>query len=625
MKNLFLVALFFTLASTTKAQITFNLSDMPAIGWNHKVAQDTIIYAQNWGNAGANQTYTFTNFQTMLYDTVMYKALTSTQQSRFSNGDIAITADNTNFLIGNSTANDFRYEGLEGVLQGCATFVNFSPVPVAFQFPTVYGGKYANNSGFTKTISGSCVGQPLVSDIKLTSSTIATDTIDGWGKVTTLLGNYKCLRQKRVEFVSTKIEYRFTALSPWTTLSNTIDTNIRYYYLTKEAKGSVITFDYDSVDNPIKATWSTIPPAPLVPTFTQSTNVATTTFTSSVDGYPDSYSWNFGDGTPTSSAVNPTHTYAANGNFIVCLTVMNGQFSYMKCDTVKITGLATTSNFPPNAQNDTATISQFGSALINATANDNDPNGDTICIKHLWGSPAAWLSIANCNQIRYMPDSSYSGIDTFFYQVCDNQLPSLCDTAMVVVTVECSVPIVSSITRQSNPCWGYKFTSNSVYSDTISWSVKNIFPVGFIIDTVLINKNFITIINTANGCGNGLPNVDLKVKNGQYEVCYRAFNSCGFSNLVCDTMFTVADGINELPSSSLSLLPNPAKSTLHISLKEKLTAAKLLESDVLGRLVFEVEFADIAKTIDVASWQSGLYFITIQNNESRVTNRFIKE
>lgn len=625
MKNLFLVALFFTLASTTKAQITFNLSDMPAIGWNHRVAQDTIISAQNWGNAGANQTYTFTNFQTMLYDTLMYKALTSQQQSRFTSGDIAITADNTNFLIGNSTANDFRYEGLEGVLQGCATFVNFSPVPVVFQFPSVYGGKFANSSGFTKTITGSCIGQPTVSDIKITSSTDAKDTLDGWGKVTTLLGNYKCLRQKRVEFISTKIEFRLSSFLPWTVLSNTIDTNIRYYYLTKEAKGSVITFDYDSVDNPIKATWSTIPPAPLVPTFTPSTNVATTTFTSSVDGYPDSYSWDFGDGTPTSSAVNPTHTYAANGNFIVCLTVMNGPTSFTKCDTVKITGLATNANFPPNAQNDTATISQFGSALINATINDNDPNGDTICIKQLWGSPAAWLSIINCNQIRYTPDSSYSGIDTFFYQVCDNQLPSLCDTAMVVVTVKCRVPIVSSITRQPFTCWGYKLTSNSVYSDTISWSVKNILPGGYILDTVLINKNLISIVSTTNGCGNGLPNVDLKVENGQYEVCYRAFNSCGFSNLVCDTINILAASINELPSSSLSLLPNPAKSTLQISLKEKLTAAKLLVSDVLGRVVFESAFTDIAKTIEVANWQPGLYFITIQNKESKVTNRFVKE
>lgn len=36
---------------------------------------------------------------------------------------------------------------------------------------------------------------------------------------------------------------------------------------------------------------------------------------------PLSYSWDFGDGTPTSNAMNPSHTYANNGGYIVCLTI----------------------------------------------------------------------------------------------------------------------------------------------------------------------------------------------------------------------------------------------------------------------------------------------------------------
>ncbi|MEQ1553695.1 MAG: PKD domain-containing protein [Ferruginibacter sp.] len=43
-----------------------------------------------------------------------------------------------------------------------------------------------------------------------------------------------------------------------------------------------------------------------------------------------SYSWNFGDGS-TSTSANPTHTYATNGIYNVCLTVTNVNGSNQKC------------------------------------------------------------------------------------------------------------------------------------------------------------------------------------------------------------------------------------------------------------------------------------------------------
>jgi PKD repeat protein len=617
MKGGLLASIFVFAFAFLNAQISFQSADLPTVGWNHRVAQDTIISAQNWGSKGANQTYTFTNFQTMLYDTVMYKALTSTQQTRFTNGDIAITADNINFLIGNTTATDFRYEGLEGVLQGCATFVSFSPVPVVYQFPTAYNGTFANNSGFTKQITGSCVGQPLVNAIRITSSTVVTDTIDGWGKVTTPIGNYKCLRQKRTEFITTLLEYKLTAISAWATLSNTIDTNIRYYYLTKEAKGSVITFDYDSVDNPIKATWSTIPPADMNPTFTWTANTGVVSFTSSVDGYPDAYSWDFGDGSGTSNAVNPTHTYAANGKFLVCLTVTNGIVTNTKCDTVTITGLANV-NFAPNAQTDTASFLQFGAKNINVIANDNDPNGDTLCVTNVWGSPASWLSIVNCSTLGYRPDSSYSGIDTFFYKVCDNQQPALCDTGMVIVNVGCRLPIVTK-TRFSLGAWSYANAIKAKLTDSIVWTIK-----GNDIDTVYRFDTLKVGLASWYNSYSPKPNISINAYAQRIEVCSYVYNKCGVE-VQCDTVDLYPESINEIASSNLLLSPNPAKNSLSISLTERIANAKLTVSDVLGRTILHTDFDTTEKLLDVSNWQKGVYFIAIQNKESRVVNRFLKE
>ncbi len=92
---------------------------MPTIGWNHKVGKDTIISAQNWGNSGANQTYTFTNFQTMLYDTIMYKALTTGQQTTFPGADVAATTDDLNFIFTKTFATNYKWIGIQGILGSC--------------------------------------------------------------------------------------------------------------------------------------------------------------------------------------------------------------------------------------------------------------------------------------------------------------------------------------------------------------------------------------------------------------------------------------------------------------------------------------------------------------------------
>jgi len=45
------------------------------------------------------------------------------------------------------------------------------------------------------------------------------------------------------------------------------------------------------------------------------------------------YSWDFGDGSPLSTVVNPTHVYTTNGNYYVCLTVTGGGCISTYCQT----------------------------------------------------------------------------------------------------------------------------------------------------------------------------------------------------------------------------------------------------------------------------------------------------
>jgi len=79
---------------------------------------------------------------------------------------------------------------------------------------------------------------------------------------------------------------------------------------------------------------------------------------------PDSVRWTFGDG-QTSNLVNPSHTYTANGTYIVCLHIYTPCGQDEKCDTVTIaaTGITATGssldrvNVYPNPTKDQLYIS----------------------------------------------------------------------------------------------------------------------------------------------------------------------------------------------------------------------------------------------------------------------------
>lgn len=72
----------------------------------------------------------------------------------------------------------------------------------------------------------------------------------------------------------------------------------------------------------------------------------------------------------------------------------------------------------------------------NVLSNDSDPDGDKInADQKLVKLPLYGEVVLEANgSFTYTPDPGFSGIDSFAYQICDNGLPSMCDTAMVYLT-----------------------------------------------------------------------------------------------------------------------------------------------------------------------------------------------
>lgn len=501
------------------AQITFNMSDAPVAGQIQRVAIDTVpLPSINFGNKGANQVYDFSNLTVYKYDTVEFRAPTAGQKSTCPNTDAATTLDGINFLLTNTDTpnNKLTLEGFQGQLcPGQTITAAYSQKPEIHRFPTTYQSNFTGTGYLQKTVSAAQVCQSFpVTQVRLTTTVNYTDTTDGWGKVITPVGAYKCLRKQRKEITTTLIEAETFGF--WTTVSNTTNTTTRYTYITREAKGSVINFNYDTGNVLQSIQWSMTPPnAPIADfTFVNGAN-GLVTFTDASDNYPTSWAWTFGDG-GTSTSQNPTHTYATNGTYTVCLTATNaggsstqvckqvtvsnapvtpvanftsvnpsgglvnftdqstntptswawtfgdggtgntqnpshvytanntynvcltatnGAGSNQICKNVVVSGISATNN-APIAVTDTITVTGGSSQIIHVAGNDIDPDNDNLCINLVWGSPFATEYIGGtCDMILYEPDSSFSGADTAYYRVCDDGTPVLCDTGMVIFTV----------------------------------------------------------------------------------------------------------------------------------------------------------------------------------------------
>ena len=94
-------------------------------------------------------------------------------------------------------------------------------------------------------------------------------------------------------------------------------------------------------------------------------------------------------------------------------------------------------NEAPVAMDDEAATDPGTSVTINVLNNDTDPDGDELTITQIVDQPENGLVVINSDgTVTYTPDTNFTGIDTFTYQVCDDSSPQACTTAMVTVTAD---------------------------------------------------------------------------------------------------------------------------------------------------------------------------------------------
>ncbi len=171
--------------------------------------------------------------------------------------------------------------------------------------------------------------------------------------------------------------------------------------------------------------------------FTFTTNNLSASFTdvsTDSDGSIVSRAWNFGDGN-TSTATNPSHTYATAGSYPVTLTVTDDGGA---TNTISKTVTVATSNVPPTAN--------FGFAVAYLTANFTDGSTDND------GSIASrsWSFGDGATSTAINPSHTYATAGT--YSVTLTVTDNLGATGSITkpVTVAANVPPTANFTFSTN-------------------------------------------------------------------------------------------------------------------------------------------------------------------------------
>ena len=83
--------------------------------------------------------------------------------------------------------------------------------------------------------------------------------------------------------------------------------------------------------------------------------------------------------------------------------------------------------------------------------------------------------------------------------------------------------------------------------------------------------------------------------------------------------------VAELEKSILTLYPNPVKNELTVKLDFFMPSQKIIVTDILGKVIYTQDAQDLITTINTSDLSKGTYFLTLQNEGKKTTQKFIVE
>ena len=241
-------------------------------------------------------------------------------------------------------------------------------------------------------------------------------------------------------------------------------------------------------------------------------------FTDASTGFVTSWDWNFGDATAHDATQNPTHIYAAAGNFTVTLIVMTGSGC---SDTIS----QNVTVYPIPVPNFTATSVCLNNPTV-FTDNSNIASGTITGWTWTFGDASANSNLQNPTH-SYVPDGTYNVqlvvvsdqfcTDSITLPVTVYPLPLASFSADTVCPNQVTTfTDLSSVTSGNVTGWAWDFAdggTSNVQNPTHTYTTSGTFNVQLIITTnngcldtvvvpVIVSPLPVAAFTTGNGCLN---------------------------------------------------------------------------------------------------------------------------
>lgn len=305
------------------------------------------------------------------------------------------------------------------------------------------------------------------------------------------------------------------------------------------------------------------------------------------------YSWSFGDGN-TSNSMNPTHTYANGGLYLVCLTISDSFCTDTYCDSVFI---------------------QSGGGNCDADFIYTS-NGSTIDFNNT-STGGVWYSwdFGDGNTSSSM-NPSHTYASNGLYIVCLTISDSFCTDTWC-----------DSIFIQGNGGGGNCSAAFTPMQDTTGAGDTWYFVNNSTGNGLIYSWDF------GDGNTSGQQNPFHTYQSvGTYLVCLTVTSQVDSTcqDTYCDSVTVLSVGQEELLlSNSLSLYPNPTNGVLNINLSASLaTDAHLNVFSTVGQLVIseqlQLQAGPNNGTVDMSALPAGVYLVELQAGKQRIMKRVIR-
>ncbi|MGE0382821.1 MAG: Ig-like domain-containing protein, partial [Hyphomicrobium sp.] len=219
---------------------------------------------------------------------------------------------------------------------------------------------------------------------------------------------------------------------------------------------TVTAVDASSVTTQQTFTWTVTNPAPVASTIPNATGADGSAVNLAVGGSfsdPDGDTLTFSvSGLPAGLTVNSStgaitgtlHSDASQGGpmsdgiYTISVTATDSQGASFTKDFTY-----TATNPPPVAGNDTITGTEDAPLSGSVTANDSDPDGDTVSYSLVTGTAHGTLTFQTNGTFSYTPDANFHGADSFTYQITDSDGGVGVATTTLNITAVNDAPVAS--------------------------------------------------------------------------------------------------------------------------------------------------------------------------------------